>query len=37
MSVLVTGGAGFIGSYMVDAMNEEGHHVSMVDGLSTRK
>lgn len=35
MSVLVTGGAGFIGSYMVDGMIEEGHDVSMVDGLST--
>ncbi len=33
MKVLVTGGAGFIGSHVVDALIEAGHHVSIVDNL----
>jgi UDP-glucose 4-epimerase len=35
MRVLVTGGAGFIGSHVVDAFVEAGHAVSVVDNLST--
>ena len=35
MRVLVTGGAGFIGSHIVDALIEEGHHVCVIDNLST--
>ena len=35
MRVLVTGGAGFIGSHLVDALIEEGHDVAIVDDLST--
>lgn len=35
--VLVTGGAGFIGSHMVDALIKGGHKVSIVDDLSTGK
>ena len=35
MKVLVTGGAGFIGSHIVDAYIEHGHEVAVVDDLST--
>jgi len=33
MNVLVTGGAGFIGSHVVDVLLKEGHRVSIVDNL----
>jgi len=35
MHVLVTGGAGFIGSHIVDALIARGDRVSIVDDLST--
>lgn len=36
-TVLVTGGAGFIGSHIVDAFIEEGHRVIVIDNLSQGK
>ena len=35
MKILVTGGAGFIGSHIVDRLISEGHEVSIIDNLST--
>lgn len=37
MKVLVTGGAGFIGSNLVDGLIEAGHEVAVLDNLSTGK
>jgi UDP-glucose 4-epimerase len=36
-TILVTGGAGFIGSHLVDVLIERGHQVIIVDNLSTGK
>ncbi|MEE8400376.1 MAG: NAD-dependent epimerase/dehydratase family protein [Desulfobacterales bacterium] len=33
MNILVTGGAGFIGSHTTDALIEKGHHVRILDNL----
>ena len=35
--IIVTGGAGFIGSHLVDALVEEGYEVHVVDNLSAGK
>ena len=37
MKCLVTGGAGFIGSHIVDRLIDEGHEVVIIDNLSTGK
>jgi UDP-glucose 4-epimerase len=37
MNILVTGGAGFIGSHIVDRLIDLGHSVSIIDNLSTGK
>lgn len=37
MRILVTGGAGFLGSHIVDRLIQEGHEVAVVDDLSTGK
>jgi UDP-glucose 4-epimerase len=35
VNLLITGGAGFIGSHLVDALLAAGHHVTALDDLST--
>jgi len=35
MRVLITGGAGFIGSHLAERLLQEGHHVAVLDDLST--
>ena len=37
MKILVTGGAGFIGSNIADALVSRGHEVAVLDDLSTGK
>lgn len=37
MKILVTGGAGFIGSHLVDRLIKEGYKVVIIDNLSTGK
>ena len=35
MRALITGGAGFIGSHLSEALLDAGHHVLILDNLST--
>ena len=35
MKVCVTGGAGFIGSHLTDALVKEGHEVTLIDNLTS--
>lgn len=35
MRIVVTGGAGFIGSHLVDLLVEDGHQVTVIDNLSS--
>ncbi len=35
MKILITGGAGFIGSHLAERLLQEGHQVSIIDNLST--
>ncbi len=35
MRILITGGAGFIGSHLAERLLGEGHHVAVIDNLST--
>ena len=37
MNILVTGGAGFIGSNLCEALVERGHHVTCLDNFATGK
>ena len=37
MKIMVTGGAGFIGSNVVDSYIKDGHYVVIVDDLSSGK
>lgn len=34
MNILITGGAGFIGSHTADALAEEGHHITILDTVA---
>ena len=35
MKILITGGAGFVGSHLADKLHNEGHDITVIDNLST--
>ena len=35
MKILITGGAGFVGSHLADKLLNEGHEITVIDDLST--
>jgi UDP-glucose 4-epimerase len=35
MKILITGGAGFVGSHLADKLHAEGHDITIIDNLST--
>jgi len=35
MKILITGGAGFVGSHLADKLHAEGHEITIIDDLST--
>lgn len=35
MKILITGGAGFVGSHLADKLHNEGHDITIIDDLST--
>ena len=35
MKILITGGAGFVGSHLADKLHDEGHEITVIDNLST--
>ena len=35
MKILITGGAGFVGSHLADKLYNEGHEITIIDNLST--
>jgi len=35
MKILITGGAGFVGSHLADRLQAEGHDITVIDNLST--
>jgi UDP-glucose 4-epimerase len=35
MKILITGGAGFVGSHLADKLHREGHDITIIDDLST--
>lgn len=37
MKILITGGAGFVGSHLADKLIAEGHEITVIDNLSTGK